>query len=428
MSGKTVMLVLAMMVAGCSLLSENAAKDISFFDNFEKGLGKWDLVNADKIQIKDSGDPRHGKVMCLNSGGEAVYALIKESNNWTNIRMEGDVYFPYEYFSYLGLIYHYTVREERTDFGSIFLLSPYADDFEPYFQNYIKYLEWPPENLNGNIILVNPHRDSNASRSVYTEYWVTLKDEEAIRPGEWGHFKAEIVGPACHFYVNDMKTPRVTYNFFEFSNGRIGFKPRFAGSPVWVDNIKVASIEDTSYKGPILPRGVIYKPEKLITSWRVIGPFSRRMKEIETEGFVPGKSHRFQGSVYNWQPFKADPRGCVVSGRVTQRFSGKFFAYFLTEIFSEEKQEVSLMFSTNNPLVVWINNDMAGEVKAQFTSWYDFMDNPQHAGETVKVVLNPGQNHLMVLVKGGRYSGDAFYVGCIKDPKDKSDLISSSRE
>ena len=416
MSGKAMRLVLMMIVIGCGLVAGNAPKNISFFDDFEKGLGKWDLVNADKIYIKDSTDPRHGKVMCLNSGGEAVYALIKDSHDWTNIRVEGDVYFPHEYFSYMGLIYNYNVRGRRTDFGSIFLLAPYADELEPYFQNLTKYMEWPPDDRSGNIILVNPHRDSNSSRMVYSEYWVALTAEKTLKPGEWGHFKGEIVGPACHFYVTDMETPQITYDFFEFSTGRVGFKPRFLGAPVWIDNIRVTSIKELSYKGPILPKGIVYKPEKLVTDWQVLGPFDRRMKEIEADGCLPEKTYRFQDQTYEWQPFETDPRGCVVSGRVTERFSGRLFAYFHTEIVSPEPQEVSFEFSSNNPLVLWVNHKLVGDVKAQLTSWYDFRENPDHAGEKVKVSLVSGSNRVMVLVKGGRYSGDAFYLYCRKSP------------
>jgi len=182
--------------------------EISFKDDFEKGLEKWDLVNGDKIGIIDSNNPEHGKVLCLHSGGEAVYALIKGSEGWTNIKIEGDLCFPWYTCSYLGVIYNYNVRGPRTDFGSIFILGPFGDDFEPYFTEYLQHTQWPPEGFTGNILLVNPHRDSNANRSLYSEYWVTLRDKDTVKPGEWGHFKAEIVGPACHLYLGDMTRRR----------------------------------------------------------------------------------------------------------------------------------------------------------------------------------------------------------------------------
>ncbi|UCH96070.1 MAG: hypothetical protein JSV88_04250 [Candidatus Aminicenantes bacterium] len=398
-------------------------QSIYFEDDFEKGLGKWDLVNADKIKIVDTAETKHGKALCLHTGGEAVYALIKDSDAWTNIKVEGDVFFPWNTCSYLGLIYNYNVRGPRVDFGSIFILGPFGEDLVPYFTNIFKHMEWPPDHFLGNVIWVNPHRDSNASRNIYSEYWVTLTDDtKAIKPGEWGHFKAEIVGPACHFYVTDMETPTVTYNFFEFSSGRVGFKPRYTGAEVWIDNIKVTPLKEFSYKGPGLPAGRTYKPKKLLTNWKAIGPFSRRIKEIETQGYHAEKSYTLQNQTYKWEPFETDPRGCVVTGKLTHRFNYHFFAYFLTEINSQNQKEVTIEFSSTNTLVLWVNNKLVGNVKRQFVCWYDFWENPEHKGETTKATLNPGKNSILVLVKGGRYGGDGFYAYChMNPPKDKED-------
>ncbi len=404
--------------------------DIYFVDDFEKGPGKWDLVNADKIKILDSGDHKHGKVLCLYSGGEAVYALIKGSAGWTNIRVEGDVYFPDPYFyHYMGLIYHYNVRGSRTDFGSIFILGPFGDTYDKYWDNFQHYLENPPDGFMGNVILVNPHRDSSASRCLYSEYWVTLKDDtDTIKPKEWGHFKAEVVGPVCHFYVGDMNTPKVTFDYFEYSSGRVGFKPRFIGSECWVDNVKVTSIKELSYKGPMKPEGITYHPEKLITRWNVIGPFSKRITEIERDGYSPQKEYLFNNQAYKWEPFKTDARGCVVSGRVCRRFNGRNIAYFYSEIFSSEKKDVTLEFSATHPLVIWVNNVLAGNIKAQFSAWFDFWENLAHKGEKVKVTLNPGKNQLLVLARGARYGGDGFYACCTMEPQAKEDKIDKPRQ
>lgn len=411
MSRRRFVVLLIVMIMINWIVSGDSLKRISFFDNFEKGLGQWDLVNGDKIWIVPSGDPKHGKVLALHSGGEAVYALVKNSHDWTNIQVEGDVCFPEpNYHHYMGFIYNYNVRGRRTDFGTIFILGPFGEDFKPLFTNYRKYLEFPPDHFLGNVLLVNPHRDSNASRVLYTEYWVTLAGENAVKPGEWHHFKAEVVGPVCHFYVDDMKTPKITYNFFEFSSGRVGFKPRFVGTPCWLDNIKVTSIRDLSYKGPLLPAGIIYKPDKLLNKWDFIGPFSGRRKDIEAEGFVPEKQYSEGIRKYGWQVFDTDGRGCVVAGRVIERFSGKWYAYFHTVLHSQAKQEIELEFSSSVPLVLWVNGDAAGEIWNQFVTWYDFWENPGHEGRKVKVNVNPGINHMVVLVKGGRYGGDGFYA------------------
>ncbi|MCP5101816.1 MAG: hypothetical protein GY950_00470 [bacterium] len=394
-------------------------KNISFKDDFENGAAHWDFTNPARIGIKDSGDPAHGKVLSLRSGGAGVYALIKGSDNWSNIRVEGEVYFPFDSLHYMGLIYNYNVVGDRVDFGSIFFLGPFGDDFDTYYKNYQAYMTDPPENSAGNVILVNPHRDGNASRLLYTEYWVGLKGESRLKTGEWHRFKAEIMGPKCHFYVGDMKTPRVTFDYFEYSSGKVGFKPRFVGSECRLDNIEVASIGEFSYKGPGLPAGRLYKPERLITQWEVIGPFAKRMKEIEKEGFQPGKSYVYQNKPLKWKPFAADGRGCVVSCRVTKRFNGKFYSYFHTAIQSDSKKEVRLQFSTANNLEVWVDNVLKGEAARGFTVWHDFWYNPGHQGTGITVTLKPGLNHIVVLVKGGRYGGDGFYayLGSNKDEK-----------
>ena len=392
-----------------------------FQDDFEKGLGKWDMVNADKIEIIDTNDPKHGKALCLYAGGEAVYALIKGSDGWTDIKVEGDVYFPWYTVAYMGLIYNYQVRGPRTDFGSVFILGPFGEGINPYFKNMWSRLESPPDFM-GNIIWVNHHRASNASRNIYGEYWVTLTDKtKAVKPGQWGHFKAEIVGPACHFYVTDMETPMITSNFFEFSSGRVGFKPRFAGAEVWIDNIKVTPLEELSYKGPSIPAGVTYKPEELLTHWKAVGPFSRRIREIETNGYQPDKSYPDRSQTYKWEPFESDPRGCIVTGKLTNRFSFQLFVYLYTEIENDSPapKDVAFEFSTTNPLVLWVNNKQVGDISNQSYCWYDFRENPGHKGEKLKATLEPGKNRIMVLDMGGNYGGDGFYAYCNMNPTEE---------
>lgn len=396
----------------CFIGAGEIKKGIHFYDDFEKGTGKWDFFNPGKFKIIDSGDPAHGKVLSMYSGGPAVYALIKDSDGWTNIRVEGDVFFPFFYHHYLGFIYNFNVTGKRIDFGSIFLLGPWGEDFAPYYRKYNTYLENPPDDFLGNVVLVNPHRDMNASRLLYSEYWVTLNGEKAVKPGEWHRFKAEVFGPVCHFYVDDMNTPKVTYDLFEFSSGRVGFKPRFVGSETRLDNITVTSIKELSYTGPPLPAGRNYEPGKLLTRWDAIGPFSRRMKEIETDGYLPGKSYRYNNVEMKWRPFEADARGCVATGRITEYYSGEWSAYFHTELRSETEKEVTLHFSSTNGLGIWLNNTFLRIVGGQFTIWPDFRTNPDHQAVKFKVTLKPGVNHLVVMVKGGRYGGDGFYASC----------------
>jgi len=108
-----------------------------------------------------------------------------------------------------------------------------------------------------------------------------------------------------------------------------------------------------------------------------------------------------------------DGRGCLNTGRVIDRFSGNWYGYFHTEISSDTDRQAVLEVSTANQLILWMNGEPLPEVKGQKHIWYDFLDNPEHKGSTVAVQLKKGVNHLLILVRGGRYGGDGFYAACL---------------
>ena len=165
-----------------------------------------------------------------------------------------------------------------------------------------------------------------------------------------------------------------------------------------------------SYKGENKPLPADYKPQKLLTNWNALGPFTGKMKEVESDGFLPGKKYTKDGLTYGWKPFKTDGRGCVVTGRLIERFSGRWFGYFHTVIEAPEPGNAILTFSTTNPLEVFINNTSSGNVAHQFVCWHDFWENPDHIGQSINVNLKKGKNHVLVRVNGGRYGGDGFYA------------------
>jgi len=396
------------LLLGCALWAET----ISFYEDFEKGLSKWDLINSHRAGIVDSGQGEHGKVLALRSGGPGVYALIKDSKDWSDYQVEGQVYFTSHSLHYMGFIYHYNENDTRVDFGSIFLLGPFGDEFQNYYRNYRSFADNPPDHFTGNVVLVNPHRDSNASRLLYTETWVHLTGENAAPPGKWQTFKAQVLGNTCHFYVGDMKVPLITHDFFEFSSGRVGFKPRFVGSEIRLDNIKVTGIKELSYKGENKPKRANYKPQQLITNWDALGPFSRPHKEVETTAYAGDKEYSQDGWNHRWQKFATDGRGCVVSGRLTERFNGRWIAYYHTVIESPQAGSATLEFSTTNPLNIFVNNKLASKISHQFVCWHDFWENPDHMGQKIIIDLNKGKNHVIVRVNGGRYGGDGFYARC----------------
>jgi hypothetical protein len=376
------------LLASCSS-TPNHSSSISFFDDFENGLDKWDLNNPAKLQIVASGDDEHRNVLALYPGGHNVHALIKQSDGWTNFKIEGDVLFTENEHNYMGLIYNYNVRDTRVDYGCIYIKG------------------------NDSYVRVNPHRDGHVSRVLYDEYKTALTGNSAIVTGEWQHFKAEVMDSICHFYVGDMETPQLTYAFHEFSSGRVGFEPRVSGSECWIDNISVSAIAEFAYKGPNLPSHVTYHPEELITKWQAIGPFRRRIEEIEKDGYLPDKFYTEGRTTYQWQPFKTDARGCVVGGKIIEWMSDRNDAYFYTEIVADSLQNAKLQFSTTNDLKVWLNEKYTGEIARAPSAWHDFWKNSEHKGSELEVALAKGANHLLILEQGlgfRGYSGDGFYA------------------
>ena len=363
-----------------------------FEDDFEDDLSKWQLNNPEKIRIIDSGDRQHGKVLEMHPGGPNTFALIKGSENWKGAIVEGDVLFPENDHNYLGFIYNYQVNGVRADYGCIYIKG------------------------NSSYVRVNPHRDAHVSRILYDEYRTQLTGQDTIIAGKWQHFKAEVKDSVCHFYVGDMTTPKVTFPFFEFSSGKIGFEPRVIGSEVWIDNIKVQPLKELTFKGH-QPQNIDYKKEHLLTQWQAIGPFRQIHEAIEKEGFVPTQTYKAHNTSYHWQPFQTDGRGCVVGGKILEWVSLKIHAYFHTNIAAKNNQKATLHFSTTNDLVVWLNGEKIGEIEGKFKAWYDLLDNPKHAGQKLEIVLKKGNNSLMILEKGmgwDGYAGDGFFVGMIR--------------
>ncbi len=363
-----------------------------FIETFENDLSRWQLIGAHAIQLVQSNDPNHGKVMQLQPDG-AVYALIKNSDQWGGVRVEGEVLFLDGDDNYLGLIYNYTQSHSRTDFGSIYIKG------------------------NGSYIQVNPWRDGNASRLLYAEYKTPLTGDDAIRIKTWHRFKAEIMGNVCHFYVGDMTTPKIVFDLFEHTSGLIGFKPRIVGTPVWIDNIKVTSISRLSYQGPKIP-AIKYEPEMLITDWEVIGPLSNPVTAIERAGEVTASKILANGMAYTWQPFKADARGAVITGRITEFRGSRPVAYFRTIVHSDDAKMATLHITTTDELALFVNGWFQGFIyrdgyvsgKNDWNAWFDFWKNPEHAGRKVPIQLKRGNNQIVVCTRNGQFASGGFFA------------------
>jgi hypothetical protein len=373
--------------------SIHSVAQVRFKDDFSSDLSGWKLINENSIEIIESNDSTHGKVLILKPN-ETVHALIKDSDKWGSLRVEAQILFPDNRHNYFGLIYNYTRDKFRSDYGSLYIKG------------------------NGSYIRANPWRDGNASRLLYEEYKTPLKDDQAIQIDKWHNIKAEIVGNVCHFYVGDMSKPKITFDLYENSSGLIGFEPRVTGWPVWIDNVKVTSIKKFQYNGPDLPK-IEYESDSLLTSWESIGPFRKPIKMIERESGLSNSTITVDGQSFNWKPFRVDKRGAVITGKLTEYAGERSIGYFRTIIESDiEKSEV-LHFSTTDEISMWVNDKFYGFIyrdgyislpKNDWNAWYDFWKNSKHAGRRVSIKLKAGENEILIRVKNGQFASGGFFV------------------
>ena len=372
--------------------SLEASAQVLFSDDFENGLGKWTVVGAESIKIIDSKDPAHKNILRLMPNGPAVYALVSGSENWTNVRIEGQVMFPEYSDSYLGVIYNFQKSQDRHDFGEIYIKG------------------------DGSYVQVNPWRDGNASRLLYDEFTTFLTGQDSVYAGKWIEFKAEIMGPVCHFYVGDMARPKIIFPHFEKTSGMVGVKPRVAGFSVTVDNIKVSRISRFSYAEVV--KANQYQPDSLVTKWEVLGPLTRPYVQVEKETAIKNV-HSLGGNKVKWLPFETDARGAVITGRITQYYGDRSVAYFRTLVDASADKKAILHFSTVDELAVYVNGQFYSYVYRQgyvqgpgrpWNAWFDFWKNPKHAGRQVEVDLKKGMNQIMVRSRNGDFASGGFFL------------------
>ena len=358
-----------------SALPWRAAAQERFMDDFEGDLAGWEVSGEGGVFIRESGDPDHGRVLVLRPQGD-VYALVRGSQDWGGLRMEGDVLFPDDQHNYLGFIYAFRERGGRTDFGLIYIKG------------------------NGSYLRVNPHRDFNVGRTLYEEYRTPLVDEAAIRTNEWQRFKLEVLGNEAHVYVGDMDVPQLTFSHLEFEGGAIGMHPRSVGGDVWVDNISVSAISTFAYGGPPLP-APDYQPDSVLSDWQVAGPLAR------TDDRLARDPNSFPD---RWRPFSTDGRGAVVSGTVVDYHGPRTVAYFRTTVPSTVSGPATLHLSTVDYLAVWVNGRFHWFVRRGRLAWWDFWFNEDHRGQRIPIELREGANEIVIRVRGGVYASGGFFA------------------
>ena len=365
---------------------------ILFEDNFEGDLSGWELNNAASVQVIDSQDPKQGKALVLTPNSN-VSALIKNSNQWGSLRVEGKMLFPKNEHNYLGFIYNYNKSTEREDFGLLYVKG------------------------NGSYIRANPWRDGNVSRLMYEEYKTNLEGDQAIKIGTWHRFKIEVIEEICHLYINDMKMPKITFELFEHKSGKIGFQPRVTGGGVWIDDIKVSSIDQFNYTGENIPN-IKYEPDSLVTKWEVLGPLTKPNLAIEQTVNYDDVLKDTNGANLNWEDFKTDKRGALITARITEYQGENTVAYFRTLFVAEKDKTVTLHFTTTDELALYLNGKDAGRVYRDgyiskdndWNAWYDFWKNSQHKGRKKKISLKKGKNQLVIRVRNGQFASGGFFV------------------
>ncbi len=225
------------------------------------------------------------------------------------------------------------------------------------------------------------------------------------------------MGKVCHLYVDNMTTPKITFSLLELSSGLVGFKPRVVGLPVWIDNVRLTSIDRLSYQGPDRPR-IHYQPEKLLTDWEVIGPLAKPVAAIEWSSDAAQRELTADGTKHVWRPFQVDPRGAVLTGTVTEYTGSRPVAYFRTILHAEAKKDVVIHFSTVDELAVWVNGSAYGFVYRDgyisgdndWNAWFDFWKNPQHAGRKATFTLRRGANQIVIRVRNGEFASGGFFA------------------
>jgi len=360
-----------------SLLAEPAtaqhASPPLFHDDFEAGLEEWVFpLGSGHALVPAPG--RDGRALQLEVEGVPVSALIRGSEAWTGVRLEGAVLFPDDDDNYLGFVYAYRDDPDRIDFGSLYIKG------------------------NGSYVQGNTHRDTNVGRTYLPEFRTDLTGPHAIEIGQWTRFALEVIDGEAHLYVGDLDTPVMTMTDAG-GGGAIGLKPRNPGAPVLVDDIVVTAIDAPSYEGPPVP-AVEYRPGAYLTDWETLGLLESHDVEVEAGQAVDRP----------WLPAPVDQRGAVRTADVTDFLGPRRVAYFRTTLEADEAMDAVVAFSTVDDVAIWLNGTFLGFAPRQSRAWWDAAWNDERDSLDVSVSLRPGENQLLVRIVGGVYATGGFYA------------------
>ena len=347
-------------------------------DTFESGLGQWSAYGLNGVRIHDTGDPAHGKVMVLSPNGD-VHALLNGTDSWSGVRLEFDVLFPSRVDSYLGIVSGFKEHKGRMDFGLVYLKG------EGYFQ-------------------ANPHWDYNVTRTFYPEYQVEIPPHRRVETGHWQRLIAEMLGNTVHVYLEKDSVPIMTFSLNPAQRGAVGFQARSVGSDVWIDNVRAEEITRLRYEGAPIP-APSYRTDSLLTQWDLAGPFRRSNDNAAR-----------RSSSVQWRRVAPDIRGAIATAPVVDYHGERTVAYFRTTVTATTRGPKTLHVSSVEDLAVWVNGRFAWFIPRTSAAWFDFWENPAHAGRRIPVDLDAGANEIVVRVRGGAYAGGGFFAR-MENPK-----------
>ena len=163
---------------------------------------------------------------------------------------------------------------------------------------------------------------------------------------------------------------------------------------------------------------VKYEPDSLLTDWEVIGPFSKPNILIERNHEINYEPIEIDGGIYSWRKFRTDPRGAVITGRVTEYEGENTVAYFRTFLEADRDENITIHFTTLDELTLYLNGMDLGRVyrdgylfrNNDWNAWYDFWKNPEHAGRKVDIPLIKGKNQLIIKVRNGQFASGGFFA------------------
>jgi hypothetical protein len=371
--------------AGLLLGPTGAAGQLLFEEDFEEGLAAWDFPQGQGYRLLDSGDPAHGTVLRLVTTDLPMWALIRGSEEWRGVRMEGSVLFPEDVHNYLGFIFRYVDDGRRADFGSLYIKG------------------------NGSYVRVNPHYDGNVGRTLYEEYRTPLEGESAIEIGRWQTFALEVVGSEAHLYVGGAAEPAVTFPHWEGEEGAFGFKARNPGGSVWIDDLRVTAIDDFAYRGAPRPDPP-YRTAGLVTDWTVMGPMVTPRDELAVHPYADDARVEEDGRTLRWRPARVDARGAIVTSADVEYDGGRRTAYFHGTLRAERDGPHRLHISSVDNLAIWVDGTFEGFFTRQPYAWWDFRTHPEHEGRSTVLDLAPGDHSVVVRVVGGTYATGGFFM------------------